>query len=120
MLLLTLLLIPPEKFSVQITGEDSDGEVDEWVQRLASTEVEEVRIELIEKYLELGRTQEFAENEVDNFLNDRERSEKFLDMRRIAKEAEIVLNVISKYWAAFSAAYPQAGFGDFLKQFFNL
>ena len=96
-------------------------------------------MELIDKYLELGRSKEFAENEVDNFLADRERSEKFLDMRRIAKEAEIgafspqvglqlglafilglVLNVISRYWAAFSAAYPSADFADFIKQFLKL
>ena len=49
----------------------------------------EVREELIKKYLDLDRTREVAEKEVDSFLSDRARSEKFLEMRRIAKEAEI-------------------------------
>jgi len=67
----------------------SSSSPDEWSERLSSLEVSEVRSELISKYLEIGRTREFAEGEVDTFLQDRERSEKFLDMRRIAKEAEI-------------------------------
>lgn len=127
-------------YSDRISNEDdTTQDQEEWTARLNSAEVEEVRVELIDKYLELGRSKEFAENEVDNFLADRERSEKFLDMRRIAKEAEIgafspqvglqlglafilglVLNVISRYWAAFSAAYPSADFADFIKQFLKL
>ena len=56
-----------------------------WELQLQTKEVEEVRQELIQKYISLGRTLEYAEKEVDQFLSDPERSQQFLDMRRYAK-----------------------------------
>uniref|UniRef100_A0A6U3RM51 Uncharacterized protein n=1 Tax=Ditylum brightwellii TaxID=49249 RepID=A0A6U3RM51_9STRA len=55
-----------------------------WALQLESAEVQEVRAELVQKYLSLGRTQEYAEREVDEFLSDPERSQQFLEMRRYA------------------------------------
>jgi hypothetical protein len=43
--------------------------------------LEEVRLELVQKYLAQGITQEEAEKEVDVFLADKDRSEKYLEMR---------------------------------------
>ncbi len=42
-------------------------------------------MELIQKYLSAGKSREYAEEEVDKFLSDPDRSEKYLDMRRYAK-----------------------------------
>mmetsp|Transcript_9009 Transcript_9009/g.13233 ORF Transcript_9009/g.13233 Transcript_9009/m.13233 type:complete len:170 (+) Transcript_9009:207-716(+) len=52
---------------------------------MKNQEMKEVREELVTKYLSAGKSQEFAEQEVDEFLSDPERSEKFLEMRRYAK-----------------------------------
>ncbi len=47
-----------------------------------------MRQELVDKYLSLGRSQEYAEVEIDSFLNDPSRSQKFLEMRKYAKSQE--------------------------------
>eukprot|EP00816_Leptocylindrus_hargravesii_P004181 CAMPEP_0196804924 /NCGR_PEP_ID=MMETSP1362-20130617/4625_1 /TAXON_ID=163516 /ORGANISM="Leptocylindrus danicus, Strain CCMP1856" /LENGTH=190 /DNA_ID=CAMNT_0042177517 /DNA_START=49 /DNA_END=621 /DNA_ORIENTATION=+ len=96
-----------------------------WTQALTTDEVQLVRQELVAKYLQLGRSQEYAEREVDEFLSDRERSEKYLEMRAYAKgsagsgfSTELVVqlglafflglggNVAVKYWAAYRSAFP--------------
>mmetsp|Transcript_4358 Transcript_4358/g.6377 ORF Transcript_4358/g.6377 Transcript_4358/m.6377 type:complete len:199 (-) Transcript_4358:217-813(-) len=48
-------------------------------------EVQEMRNEMVQKYVKAGKPREDAEVEVDKFLSDPERSEKYLDMRRYAK-----------------------------------
>lgn len=82
-------------------------------------------MELIGKYLSAGKSQEYAEQEVDKFLSDPDRSEKYLDMRRYAKaqadelmgfESIFVIggafllgltgNVMIKYIAAYKEVYP--------------
>mmetsp|Transcript_276 Transcript_276/g.367 ORF Transcript_276/g.367 Transcript_276/m.367 type:complete len:165 (-) Transcript_276:270-764(-) len=65
--------------NVELSQEES------WQVYLQSSEVQEVREQLIEKYLSLGRSQEYAEVEIDKFLNDPERSRKFLEMRKYVK-----------------------------------
>lgn len=96
-----------------------------WQIQLESKEVQEVRQELIQKYISLGRTMEYAEVEVDKFLSDPERSQKFLEMRRYAKaqanelmgfETAVTIggaffvglfgNVLIKYIAAYKDVYP--------------
>ena len=59
-----------------------------WQEYLQTREVQEVRQQLIDKYLSLGRTQEYAEVEIDRFLNDPSRSQKFLEMRKYVKSQE--------------------------------
>ncbi len=44
-----------------------------------------MRNEMVQKYVNAGKPREDAEVEVDKFLSDPERSEKYLDMRRYAK-----------------------------------
>jgi hypothetical protein len=92
---------------------------------LSYTQLQEVRMELISKYLSAGKSQEYAEQEVDKFLSDPVRSEKYLDMRRYAKaqadelmgfESIFVIggafvlgltgNVLIKYIAAYKEVYP--------------
>ena len=55
-----------------------------WTEKLDSKLLEEVRLELIAKYLERGITEEEAQNEVDAFLADQERAEQYLEMRMYA------------------------------------
>jgi len=92
---------------------------------LKNQEMTEVRMELIQKYISAGKSREFAEEEVDKFLSDPERSEQFLDMRRYAKaqanelmgfETVFVIggafflgllgNVGVKYFAAYREVFP--------------
>ena len=55
------------------------------IEYLKSAEIQEVRQELLMKYVQLGKSPEDAEREVDNFLSDPEQSEQYLEMRRYAK-----------------------------------
>lgn len=55
-----------------------------WQEQLKSEEVQEVRRELIQKYLSMGIDRERAERDVDAFLSDREKSLQYLEMRRYA------------------------------------
>mmetsp|Transcript_27939 Transcript_27939/g.32211 ORF Transcript_27939/g.32211 Transcript_27939/m.32211 type:complete len:191 (-) Transcript_27939:644-1216(-) len=65
---------------------ENDAEIDnEWIATLQSKEIQDVRLELIKKYLEFGRTQEDAEAEVDVFLQNKEQSQQYIDMRRYAQ-----------------------------------
>jgi hypothetical protein len=59
-----------------------------WQEYLQSREVQEVKEQLIQKYLSLGRSQEYAEKEIDTFLNDKSRSQKFLEMRKYVKSQQ--------------------------------
>lgn len=52
---------------------------------IKNQEITEVKQELIAKYLSAGKSQDFAEQEVEKFLSDPERSEQYLEMRRYAK-----------------------------------
>jgi|EP00979_Chaetoceros_neogracilis_P005433 hypothetical protein len=82
-------------------------------------------MELVAKYVSAGKTQEYAQQEVEKFLSDPDRSEKFLDMRRYAKaqanelmgfESIFVIggafalgltgNVLIKYISAYKQVYP--------------
>lgn len=47
-------------------------------------ELETIRTELIQKYITLGHTEDYAEKEVDYFLEDEERSRQYVEMRRVA------------------------------------
>eukprot|EP00559_Dactyliosolen_fragilissimus_P005062 CAMPEP_0184855122 /NCGR_PEP_ID=MMETSP0580-20130426/441_1 /TAXON_ID=1118495 /ORGANISM="Dactyliosolen fragilissimus" /LENGTH=170 /DNA_ID=CAMNT_0027349551 /DNA_START=75 /DNA_END=587 /DNA_ORIENTATION=+ len=72
--------------SSQSSNNNADGaESSEWIANLQSKEVDEVRQELIQRYITLGKSQEYAEKEVEEFLSDPERSEQFLEMRRYSK-----------------------------------
>jgi hypothetical protein len=47
-------------------------------------EMETIRRELIDKYVSLGHSEEYAAGEVAYFLEDPERSEQYVEMRRVA------------------------------------
>eukprot|EP00584_Thalassiosira_punctigera_P021270 CAMPEP_0172552736 /NCGR_PEP_ID=MMETSP1067-20121228/47163_1 /TAXON_ID=265564 ORGANISM="Thalassiosira punctigera, Strain Tpunct2005C2" /NCGR_SAMPLE_ID=MMETSP1067 /ASSEMBLY_ACC=CAM_ASM_000444 /LENGTH=164 /DNA_ID=CAMNT_0013340787 /DNA_START=44 /DNA_END=538 /DNA_ORIENTATION=- len=47
-------------------------------------EMETIRKELIEKFITLGHAEDYASREVAHFLEDFERSAKYVEMRRIA------------------------------------
>jgi len=97
--------------------------LEEWSAQLQSDQVQEVRSELISKYVSQGSTVEFAEVEVDQFLSDPERSLEYMEMRRYAKEQNelgfegalqygaffligLLGNVGVNYYTAWQAASP--------------
>jgi hypothetical protein len=47
-------------------------------------EMETIRGELVQKYIVLGHSEEYAAREVNYFLEDSERSKQYVEMRRIA------------------------------------
>ena len=61
----------------------------EWQARLSSPEVQFIKSELISRYVEHGHSPVQAASEVEQFLQDRTRSEPFLEMRRQAEMQEI-------------------------------
>lgn len=61
-----------------------DEKTEPWAEVLDSQLMTEVRAELVQKYLAQGYSQETAEKEVEIFLSDRERSEKYIEMRMYA------------------------------------
>jgi len=95
-----------------------------WQEQLKSEEVQEVRREIIQKYLSMGIDQQKAEQDVDAFLSDREKSLQYLEMRRYAAaQADelgpdfffqlvgaflfgLVANVGVKYLSAYKSVYP--------------
>lgn len=82
--------------AAKMTVSDDDDEAkallmkERWMAQLQSTEVQQVRLEMVQKYVELGKTPEEAEIEVDKFLSDPEQSLQYLEMRRYAKSQELV------------------------------
>jgi len=62
----------------------------EWMEQLQSTEIQEVRREMVAKYLSFGNTLEEAEKEVDKFLSDPEQSLQYLEMRQYAKSQQLM------------------------------
>ena len=63
---------------------------DQWLKLLQSAEIQQVRSEMVQKYVELGKKREEALVEVDRFLSDPEQSHPYLEMRRSAKSQELV------------------------------
>ncbi len=63
---------------------------DQWLKQLQSTEIQQVRNEIVQKYVQLGKTLEEAQVDVDRFLADPEQSYPYLEMRRSAKSQELV------------------------------
>jgi hypothetical protein len=58
---------------------------DLWLQQLETPQIQQVRSEMLAKYISLGKSSEQAEKEVDEFLHDRERAQPFVEMRQYAK-----------------------------------
>jgi len=105
---------------------------EEWLVQLQSSQVQEVRMELIEKYLSAGREMEFAEKEVDKFLSDPERSLKYLEMRSYAKAqnelgfegviqlgAAFAIGLVGNVGVKYFTAWRQASPDHDIFQFFN-
>ena len=51
-------------------------------------EMDTIKEELVAKYLDLGHSEEYAKREVDYFLQDSERSQQYVQMRRVAMARE--------------------------------
>ena len=110
--------------SSAIERSSTGGSEPSWEEQLQTPLMQEVRVELINKYLENGVSHEVAEKEVTIFLNDRERSEKYLEMRTYAQAQADDLGIgfglqlmggflvgfvgiaAPKYIAAYKQVYP--------------
>lgn len=66
--------------------------------------METIRGELVQKYIALGHSEEYATNEVNYFLEDSERSAQFVEMRRIAMAQgnDLGIENFVQFAAAFS------------------
>jgi len=63
---------------------------EEWMDQLQSAEMQEVRQEMLAKYVSFGKTSVEAEIEVDKFLSDPEQSLQYLEMRQYAKSQQLM------------------------------
>lgn len=66
-------------------------------------ELETIRKELIQKYINLGHSEDYATNEVNYFLEDSERSAQYVEMRRIAMARGNDLGI--ETWVQFGGAF---------------
>mmetsp|Transcript_3573 Transcript_3573/g.6086 ORF Transcript_3573/g.6086 Transcript_3573/m.6086 type:complete len:156 (-) Transcript_3573:209-676(-) len=84
---LTRLSISSRRWAASLNEEDSasTGEDPATTATTAFEVNQEVREELIAKYMEMGKSRELAENEIDEFLQDPEQSRKYLEMRAYAQ-----------------------------------
>eukprot|EP00578_Thalassiosira_sp_NH16_P004966 CAMPEP_0181139916 /NCGR_PEP_ID=MMETSP1071-20121207/35033_1 /TAXON_ID=35127 /ORGANISM="Thalassiosira sp., Strain NH16" /LENGTH=166 /DNA_ID=CAMNT_0023226847 /DNA_START=62 /DNA_END=562 /DNA_ORIENTATION=+ len=66
-------------------------------------EMETIRLELVQKYIALGHTEDYATREVDYFLEDSERSNEYVEMRRVAmaRGNDLGIENIIQFAAAF-------------------
>lgn len=66
-------------------------------------EMETIRQELVQKYIALGHTEDYATREVDYFLEDSERSNEYVEMRRVAmaRGNDLGIENIIQFAAAF-------------------
>jgi hypothetical protein len=97
-----------------------------WSLQLDTKLMQEVRAELVQKYVDQGVSHTVAEQEVGVFLQDKDRSEKYLEMRAYAAAqaddlgmtglqifAGFLVGFIGiagpKYYAAYKSVYPDGG-----------
>ncbi|KAL7453084.1 hypothetical protein ACHAWC_006229 [Mediolabrus comicus] len=66
-------------------------------------ELDVIREELVQKYISLGHSEDYATNEVNYFLEDSERSAQYVEMRRIAMARGNDLGI--ETWVQFGAAF---------------
>lgn len=73
-------------------------------------EMETIRLELVDKYIRLGHSEEYAVREVNYFLEDAERSAQYVEMRRIAMARGNDLGI--ENFVQFVAAFLVGMFGS--------
>lgn len=82
-----------------------------------SREMKTIRKELIEKYVSLGHSEDYAEREVNYFLEDSERSAQFVEMRRVAMRRGNDLGI--EDFVQFAAAFVVGMSGGWLMNYFH-
>uniref|UniRef100_A0A7S2UB18 Uncharacterized protein n=1 Tax=Attheya septentrionalis TaxID=420275 RepID=A0A7S2UB18_9STRA len=94
------------------TSSSSSSKQEQWRDQLQSKEVQRVREDLLRNFLRQGRSREYAEAEVDEFLNDPERSQPFLEMKRYAASQaddllapEPIFQCILAFFSGFALHY---------------
>jgi len=84
---------------------------------LEQREMETIHRELVEKYIKLGHTEEYAAREVNYFLEDSERSAQFVEMRRVAMKRGNDLGI--ENFVQFFAAFMVGMMGSWLLNSFH-
>ena len=79
--------------------------------------METIHRELVEKYIKLGHTEEYAAREVNYFLEDSERSAQFVEMRRVAMKRGNDLGI--ENFVQFFAAFMVGMMGSWLLNSFH-
>lgn len=98
----------PSSFGVESLDASSAVSSSSWsVRRLGSKLVEEIKQELLAKYTERGVSAAQAEQEIEVFLSDHERSEKYLEMRVTAqaKADDLGLGNVLEFIVGFLAGF---------------
>jgi hypothetical protein len=75
-------------------------------------EMETIRLELVQKYIALGHTNEYATREVSYFLDDDERSKQYVEMRRVAMKRGNDFGI--EDYIQFGAAFVVGWVGSFV------
>jgi hypothetical protein len=91
------LVVHPQPFGRKLvsTSYKNAASIDEedllygqWSKQLQSTEVQQIRLEILNKCLDNGIPREEAERQVDTFLLDQNEAHSFIEMRRHAKSQD--------------------------------
>lgn len=80
-------------------------------------EMETIRRELVEKYIALGHSEEYAAREVNYFLEDSERSAQYVEMRRVAMARGNDLGI--ENFVQFAAAFFVGMSGGWLMNYWH-
>jgi len=97
-----------------------------WSNSVSSDEMMVIRSELINKYLEHGLPISHAENEVDAFLSDKEKSKKYIEMRLMCTQSEslpvTIIQMCTAFVVGLCMGMPQeaSGFLDLQRYAINL
>lgn len=99
----------PTSLPAAVVGSSSSSSNDEGAKLphrttiIQQRELDTIRKELIQKYITLGHSEEYASREVNYFLEDAERSKQYVEMRRIAmaRGNDLGIENVVQFAAAF-------------------
>eukprot|EP00571_Detonula_confervacea_P015639 CAMPEP_0172310132 /NCGR_PEP_ID=MMETSP1058-20130122/11310_1 /TAXON_ID=83371 /ORGANISM="Detonula confervacea, Strain CCMP 353" /LENGTH=166 /DNA_ID=CAMNT_0013022897 /DNA_START=29 /DNA_END=529 /DNA_ORIENTATION=+ len=80
-------------------------------------EMDTIRGELVQKYIALGHSEEYATREVNYFLEDSERSAQFVEMRRIAMARGNDLGI--ENFVQFAGAFSVGMLGSWMLNYWH-
>lgn len=99
-------------FSVTVGSNDKLKTAQRTLTIIEQREMETIRLELVQKYIALGHTSEYATREVSYFLDDDERSKQYVEMRRVAMKRGNDFGI--EDYIQFGAAFVVGWVGSFV------